>query len=102
MDVPARQTYVMALVTDQPGSKRGGQPPLVAQRRHISVEDDWRHGLRHVLVPELLQAGQELVQLLVRLENIGSQLIHRGNRAHTLAPRRGSTTPTNSVQIDGI
>ena len=53
------------LVTGQPGGQRRRQPPLVTQRCDICVEDDPRHRLGHVLVPELLQVSQELLQLLV-------------------------------------
>src|SRR6516164_3737307 len=40
--------------------------------------------LRHMLVPELLQVGQEFVQFLVRLKDVGTQLVYRCNWAHAL------------------
>jgi len=53
------------LVPGQPGGQRRRQPALVTQRCDIGVEDDPRHRLGHVLVPELVQVSQELLQLLV-------------------------------------
>jgi hypothetical protein len=36
---------------------------------------------------ELVQVGQELIQFLVRLEDISAQFVHRGDRPHALAAR---------------
>jgi hypothetical protein len=52
---------------DIPGQPGGQcrQPVFVTQRCDIRVQGDPRHRLGHVLVPELVQVGQELLQLLI-------------------------------------
>lgn len=63
------------LVPDEGRDQRRRKPALVAEGRDIGVDHQPGHDLRHVLVPEGLQVGQELVEFFIRLEDIGAQLV---------------------------
>jgi hypothetical protein len=62
-------------VSDQAARKRIREAALVAERGNVGVQDDPGHDLCHVLVTKPIQVRKELVELVVGLEYIGSQLV---------------------------